>query len=369
MKRLRYAFLLVPFVLAALFLLQPWSDRSGAGRPGAACAAPPLPLPRELGAEEPAARAALQAALERWAQSHPQTADFQLQFAWGREDWAAGEVALQPQPGGATEGTLLLARRGADGWQAAMPGEPAFADLLDRGPADYLPPAARDWFLSQSPPPFSDTQGLYYIPYAAGSTLLVTCVDCYPGHYPSVDFYSGLGLPVHAARGGVVAAWDDNGDLCCCQSGCSACTTYLVLDHGDGEYSAYLHLASGSIPEAYRQLGAVVPRGARIAAEGDTGYTCGSLGRPPTGCAPVTPDPGCPNCARHTHFEVRDAPYPYGQRLRPRFQDIYEQTDPPTYYAYDGLTYVSGNEAVTPTATPTPSPAATAARTPTLTPP
>jgi murein DD-endopeptidase MepM/ murein hydrolase activator NlpD len=278
---------------------------------------------------------------------------------WGKHDWAAGEVGVYlPEPGG-TEGTLVLALRQDGAWRVLLAGDPAFGQALEQEPVRYLPAEAADWFWAESGQAFSTTQGLYYIPYTEGTTVWASCVDCYPGHYPSIDFISWNGdTTIRAARDGTVASWRDAGDFCCCESGCSACNGYLVLDHGDGEYSAYLHLKSGSIPQAFRQLGAYVPRGAAIAQEGDTGYTCGSIGRIETGCAPVSPVPDR-RCAQHTHFEVRDAPYPYGERLWPRFQDVYDQTDPPTYFVQQDEFYVSGNTPATPTPpTPTPIPLA-----------
>ncbi len=363
----RYAAALGLLALGLLLLIC-WvlPRQPSAGLAAQANATPAQPgLSVELLPEEPDIRAAMQAALDRWTATHTQAASLQLGSIWGQDDWAAGEVAVLPTAGG-SEGTLVLARRVGDAWHAFLADEPSYVNILEAGPAALLPAGAVDWFRAQSTLQFSDTQGLYLIPFTGGTSVRVTCYDCYPGHYPSVDFQSLGDWTVRAARDGTVAAWYDAGDLCCCQSGCSACNGYLVLDHGDGEYSAYLHLASGSVPEIYRQVGTFVPRGAAIAQTGDTGYTCGS-GRLEVGCGAVTPDPGG-RCARHLHFEVRDAPFPYGDRLRPRFQDVYEQTDPPTYFVEQGRIYVSGNTPVTPTVTPTPTPPATATPTPVPTP-
>lgn len=324
-----------------------------------ACAA--VPLPTVEPDQEGALRAAMAQALQGWTDSHPRAGPFLLGSVWGEGDWAAGELRLAPSARVHTEGTLLLAERRAGTWEVRLPGDPRYLRLLARMPAHLLPQAARDALRAQSEPAAGDTQGLYFLPYSAGTAVLVTCLDCYPGHFPSVDLYSWGDRTLRAARDGTVAAWRDVGDLCCCQSGCGACNSYLVLDHGDGEFSAYLHMVSGSIPEPLRQVGAFVPRGTAIGIEGDVGYTCGS-NRPEMGCGSIPPTPG-QACGRHVHFEVRDAPYPYGQRLRPRFQDVYDQTDPPTYYVEEGRTYVSGN--LPPSPTPTPTPTATPAPTPT----
>ncbi len=321
-----------------------------------ACAAVPLPTVRLD--EEAEVRARMEQALQGWIAVHPGAGPFLLGAIWGESSWAAGEVRVAPSTGVSTEGTLVLAERHGSAWEVTLPGDPGYVRLLERGPSQLLPQAALDALRAQGGPALGDTQGLYYLPYSAGTSVLVTCVDCYPGHFPSVDLYSWGDRTLRAARDGTVVAWHDVGDLCCCQSGCGACNSYLVLDHGDGEFSAYLHMVSGSIPEPLRQIGAFVPRGTAIGIEGDVGYTCGS-NRPEVGCGSIPPTPG-QGCGRHVHFEVRDAPYPYGQRLRPRFQDVYDQTNPPTYYVEEGHTYVSGNlpycPTPTPTATPIPSP-------------
>ena len=370
-------------VAGGLVFLGEWWVRTGGDHPaGLGCAAQALSsLPQEVGSEEVAVRAAMQMALDGWAAEHAAAASLHLGRIWGQGSWAAGEVQVRPAGPGSSEGTLVLARRSGASWEVALAGQPTFRQLLEEGPARFLPPGATDWFRAQSAPLVSDTQGLYYLPYTKGTSLRVSCVDCYAGHAPAVDFYSWGDRTLRAARTGAVAAWRDVGDFCCCQSGCSACGTYLVLDHGDGEYSAYLHLASGSIPEPYRHVGALVARGAAIGQEGDVGYTCGSS-RQEVGCGPVAPTPG-QKCGRHLHFEVRDAPYPYGQRLRPRFQDVYDQTNPHTYYVEQYKIYVSGNlwEAPVstylpvvlrglrpPTPAPTPTPTAVPAPTPTPTP-
>ncbi|MGC8874611.1 MAG: hypothetical protein ACP5SI_09240, partial [Chloroflexia bacterium] len=332
-----------------LLVVLAWTAGRRADRARQASACTPVALPTTRPEDETEVRARMERALDEWASAHPHAGPFRLGPVWGEENWAAGEVRIAA--GANTEGTLVLAERLGNLWQVRLPGEPGYALLLERGPGKFLPLAALDALRAQSEPA-GDTQGLYYLPYTAGTSVLVTCTDCYPGHFPSIDFYSWGDRTLRAAREGTVAAWRDVGDFCCCQSGCGACNSYIVLDHGDGEFSAYLHLVSGSIPEPLRQIGAYVPRGTALGIEGDVGYTCGS-NRPENGCGGIPPTPG-QACGRHVHFEVRDALYPYGQRLRPRFQDVYEQTDPPTYFVEEGRTYVSGN--APPVSTPTPTP-------------
>ncbi len=322
-----------------------------------ACAPEQAPLPQPAEPDEPAIRSAMQAELDRYGAAHADSYSLLLGSIWGQNSWAAGEVHPQPGGGASTEGTLVLAYQVGSDWKAALPGDPAFLPLFEKGPALVLSPGAAAWFRAESTLQYSDTQGIYYMPFAAGTQARVTCFDCYGGHAPSIDWQSQGDLTIRAARAGAVAAFFDAGDYCCCQSACSACNSYIVLDHGDGEYSAYLHIATDSIPPALRQIGVPVSRGAIIALEGDTGYTCGSH-RPEVGCGNVTPDPGY-SCAQHLHFEVRDQPFPYGTRLRPRFQDVYDQTDPPTYFVQQGNLYTSGNVVVSPTVTPTPSPSVT----------
>ncbi len=78
-----------------------------------------------------------------------------------------------------------------------------------------------------------------------------------------------------AARDGVVAkveqGFDDSPD---CDASYNARTNYVLLDHGDGYGSVYLHLTKNSVLVAKGQR---VDRGQPIAKTGHTGFLCGTI--------------------------------------------------------------------------------------------
>ena len=128
-----------------------------------------------------------------------------------------------------------------------------------------------------------DLRPRYVLPFPAGSRYTLTQGNCgaasHGGRFRfSFDFEMPLGTPVIAARDGVVySVRDDRTD----GSGRVGDENFVILDHGDGEYSRYIHLTTG---------GALVDRGARVS-RGDTIALSGHSGR---------------SAFPHLHFDVSE---------------------------------------------------------------
>lgn len=88
----------------------------------------------------------------------------------------------------------------------------------------------------------------------------------------AVDFPVPVGTPVHAARGGRVWAVFDSSSTGCESERCAEQGNYVIIDHGDGTFGRYWHLAHRG---ALVKPGDVVCRGQRIATSGNTGWTSG----------------------------------------------------------------------------------------------
>lgn len=132
--------------------------------------------------------------------------------------------------------------------------------------------------------------------------------------------------PIVATRSGRVLMAYDGSDLGGCTNAFAAAANYLVIDHGDGTSSLYLHLAYASVRVA---VGDEVRQGQQVATSGATGLTCGGDNRGP---------------GAHLHFQVQRTPADgsyFTQSLPIAFDDIAEDGGVPQ----EGRSYVSGNYA------------------------
>ncbi|MCB9596880.1 MAG: peptidoglycan DD-metalloendopeptidase family protein [Sandaracinaceae bacterium] len=120
----------------------------------------------------------------------------------------------------------------------------------------------------------------YYLPFACGSSVRVTQgnggTTSHTGRTQyAFDFGVGLNTPIHAIQSGVVTlvrtatrpgdACYDGGD-----STCGPYANYVVLQHADGNTSAYKHLNDSSL-----SVGDTVRRGDVVGYSGTTGYSTG----------------------------------------------------------------------------------------------
>ena len=115
-----------------------------------------------------------------------------------------------------------------------------------------------------------DLSPLYNLPFATGDRYTLTQGNCgtasHTGRFSySFDFQMPIGTPVIAARDGVVySARDDQPD----GSGVVGDENFVIVDHGDGEFSRYIHLTTRG---ALVRKGQAVRRGDTIALSGHSG--------------------------------------------------------------------------------------------------
>ncbi|MFH0961155.1 MAG: M23 family metallopeptidase [archaeon] len=128
---------------------------------------------------------------------------------------------------------------------------------------------------------------------AAGSQYCAPPV-ARPDWHKAIDLYADEGTPVLAAQSGTISfarddsrksrsyvlAGSDPATMCVGQTldtslytyqDSAASTNRIVIDHGDGKVTTYIHLQPGSIPEKFKQPGARVERGEVIARVGMQG--------------------------------------------------------------------------------------------------
>src|SRR5690554_3957396 len=119
---------------------------------------------------------------------------------------------------------------------------------------------------------------VHHIPFRQGfKTRVMQGYHGYLSHKEdlafSIDFRCAMGTPVVASRDGRVWAARDDSNVGCADMSCVEDANYVILDHGDGTYSEYYHLA---------QFGALVEPGAQVCAGqviglcGSTGYSTGA---------------------------------------------------------------------------------------------
>lgn len=129
---------------------------------------------------------------------------------------------------------------------------------------------------------------------------------------------------VVAARSGKVTMVREDSNSGGCDPKFSTAANYVVIDHGDGTSSLYLHLAQNGVQVA---PGDIVAQGDPIAVSGATGLTCADEG---------STEPG-----PHLHFQVQrsEENRPLTQSLPVAFDDINTNSGVPQ----EGRSYVSGN--------------------------
>lgn len=170
--------------------------------------------------------------------------------------------------------------------------------------------AERD--LSCSPAP------LHSIPFRRGFETQI--MQGYHGNYShkedlsySLDFRCDEGDPVVASRHGVVWSIREDSDAGCADTSCIEQANYVILDHGDGTYSEYYHLA---------HLGALVEVGDQICA-GQVIGVCGNTGF---------------SSGAHLHWSLTDV----ARRTIPsRFEEMQRQRG--SGYAIPEVVYTSEN--------------------------
>jgi murein DD-endopeptidase MepM/ murein hydrolase activator NlpD len=260
----------------------------------------------------------------------------QLFEVWGEGEWAVGEVGLVDAAGLVvpSDGDVIAAAKQADGrWVAYRKGSDGFNRILLTIPSPWLSASAKQLLYApdRADGPTQDSTGIYRLPFGCNQRAYTTQVHADATQRYDIDF-SIQGTDIVAARDGWIAQIQESHSECCYSSGCGSCNNYVVIDHGDGEYSYYLHIAQDSVPDSLK-IGSYVSRGTMIARQGDVGWTGGN-GRSP---APCNGNTSSQKCGAHLHFGVHKGRYWNSTTVRPRFDDVQGT------YAIAGSTYASGN--------------------------
>lgn len=143
-------------------------------------------------------------------------------------------------------------------------------------------PAGYDDYCSKVPP--APTK-VYRLPWTHGVTMKLTqdCNDpCCNDHVGpdeyAWDWANGNHFVVRAARGGTITHMKLSSSTADCTvtstNTCSPYVNMIVVDHGDGTQSIYMHLEHNSA-KAGITCGAYVKRGQALAVSGTTGHSTG----------------------------------------------------------------------------------------------
>jgi murein DD-endopeptidase MepM/ murein hydrolase activator NlpD len=89
----------------------------------------------------------------------------------------------------------------------------------------------------------------------------------------AIDFLVPDGTPVLAAHPGTVVEIQEHSDSYGNGPEYRDALNYLTIDHGNGEFTQYCHLAKDSVSANNIQVGSFVKQGQQIAVVGKTGWT------------------------------------------------------------------------------------------------
>src|SRR5581483_5163552 len=160
------------------------------------------------------------------------------------------------------------------------------ADHRSLPPAEYLVIIRNGDGRVSKPAPFVIPAGGYKLPFAAGEPWVITqgpygTFSHWGRTLHAYDIAPRSGRCIVAMRAGVVHVHDIGARQ---DHTHRTFGNYITIDHGDGEYSHYAHLATGTFVVSEGQH---VEQGQALATVGNSGYTLGEGGlpRPRTGDA------------------------------------------------------------------------------------
>ena len=121
----------------------------------------------------------------------------------------------------------------------------------------------------------------FRLPWRPGVAMQLTqdcddscCSDHVGNDEYAYDWGNGGSFTVVAARGGTITHLKIDSTTGCGSVSCVNDANILVIDHGDGTQSTYLHLQGGSLAPGVA-CGAQVTRGQALATSGTTGWSTG----------------------------------------------------------------------------------------------
>jgi murein DD-endopeptidase MepM/ murein hydrolase activator NlpD len=127
----------------------------------------------------------------------------------------------------------------------------------------------------------SAAAGPYRLPWSPALSMELTqdCNDSFYGDHVGSgknawDFANGTHFPISAARGGIITHVKMSSHSGCETAACVDLANYIVVDHGDGTASIYLHVDGDSLDGDLR-CGQPVRQGQHLASAGSTGWSTG----------------------------------------------------------------------------------------------
>jgi len=175
-----------------------------------------------------------------------------------------------------------------DNWTIVQQVDEGFTNGLEMLPKELLTESVLNQYLTpRQEPGLSAIAALhgYKLPWTAGLAKRVTnsighvysvsggLASCPSSCRYAYDFADGTMFPMLAAKGGTVKAYKTT-----CSNGDSNCTNYLVLEDQSTiptSYQLYYHMATNSMPQRLRTIGAQVLQGEYIGDADDTGASTG----------------------------------------------------------------------------------------------
>jgi len=125
------------------------------------------------------------------------------------------------------------------------------------------------------------SSGSYRLPWRPSITMQLTqdcndscCADHVGTDKYAYDWANGGEFTIVAARGGTISHLKINSTSGCGTSGCVNQANVIVIDHGDGTQSTYLHLKGDSLAPGLA-CGGTVAQGQPLAQSGTTGWSTG----------------------------------------------------------------------------------------------
>ncbi len=147
------------------------------------------------------------------------------------------------------------------------------------GECIIAPPGSPDYCKDGGNP---GNPGGYRFPWPAGTSMQLTqdcndscCSDHVGNDKYAWDFANGGSFTVVAARGGTISHLKINSTTGCGTKTCVDYANYMVIDHGDGTQSTYLHLEGFSLAQGL-SCGSAVNQGQALANAGSTGWSTGT---------------------------------------------------------------------------------------------
>lgn len=201
---------------------------------------------------------------------------------------------------------LLLARQESDGtWYGFSPEVSPlqlYNAVLMEMPASLLNIYEKSYFYqyeSDNNPSFSPRNGNpHYFPWPIRETARLTQKDS-SSHVNQLDFVLRDSNDVYSSKPGTVVFVKEVSGTGGCNISLWTYANMVVVRHGVGEYSWYVHLAQNSVTV---EVGDQIGYGTKIGDQGNTGFACGTTGvhlhyMASTAVPSSWPDPTVPNNA------------------------------------------------------------------------